>query len=168
VLPSGADQARWLAEWISAAWDDLGRPCSAEAIEHALSCAARRAAAHDDDRAVLVHGDVHEWNALAAPDGGFKLVDPDGLHAEPECDLGVIMREDPLELLAGDPWRRARWLARRTGLDMAAIWQWGVAERVSTGLLAHSIGMQLIGADMLRAADRIAAEARGEDTRWRG
>jgi streptomycin 6-kinase len=51
-------------------------------------------AAHDDERAVLVHGDVHEWNALQAPGGGFKLVDPDGLVAEPEYDLGVLMRED--------------------------------------------------------------------------
>ena len=55
----------------------------------------------------LVHGDVHQWNALEA-DGGFKLVDPDGLLAEPEYDLGIIMREDPLE---GDLHERARWLA---------------------------------------------------------
>ena len=70
----------------------------------------------DDERAVLVHGDVHQWNALEAADG-FKLVDPDGLLAEAEYDLGIIMREDPLELLDGDPHERARWLAARTGLD---------------------------------------------------
>ncbi len=62
-------------------------------------------AAHDDERAVLVHGDVHEWNALQAPGGGFKLVDPDGLLAEPEYDLGVVMREDPVRAHA-----RRRWL----------------------------------------------------------
>jgi len=28
---------------------------------HALACAELRVAAHDDERAVLVHGDVHEW-----------------------------------------------------------------------------------------------------------
>jgi hypothetical protein len=28
-------------------------------VAHALACAARRVAAHDDERAVLVHGDVH-------------------------------------------------------------------------------------------------------------
>ena len=32
---------------------------------------------------------------------GYKLVDPDGLVAEPEYDLGIVMREDPVELLAG-------------------------------------------------------------------
>jgi len=34
---------------------------------------------------------VHQWNTLEAPEG-FALVDPDGLLAEPEYDLGIIMR----------------------------------------------------------------------------
>lgn len=154
-LPSGADKGRLLAERIPFAWEETGRPCSARAIEHALDCAARRIAAHDDARAVLVHGDVHEWNALRSPDG-FKLVDPDGLLAEPEYDLGILMREDPVELMGGDPFARARWLADRTGLDATAIWEWGVVERVWTGLLATRIGLQPVGRQMLDAADRIA------------
>ena len=84
---------------------------------------------------------MHEWNALSAGEG-FKLVDPDGLLAEPEYDLGIIMREDPLELLRGDPRDRAEMLARRTGLDAEAIWEWGVVERVSTGLLGTRVGLQ--------------------------
>ena len=104
-----------------------------------------------------MHGDVQEWNTLVAK-GGYKLVDPDGLLAEPEYDLGVIIREDPLELLSGgDPWRRAHWLATRTGLDPTAIWEWGVIERVSTGLVATQIGLQPIGRQMLEAADHLAA-----------
>jgi streptomycin 6-kinase len=63
----------------------------ARAVDHALACAARRVAAHDDERAVLVHGDVHQWNALQVP-GGFKLVDPDGLLAEAEYDLAGVDR----------------------------------------------------------------------------
>jgi len=99
---------------------------------------------------------VHEWNALQAPGSGFKLVDPDGLLAEPEYDLGVMMREDPVELMEGDPRDRARWLARRTGRNSEAIWEWGVAERVSTGLLATRIGLQPVGQQMLAAADHLA------------
>src|SRR5439155_8960831 len=49
---------------------------------------------------------------------------PDGLIAEAEYDLGILMREDPRELLEGDPRSRARWLARRSGLDATAIWEW--------------------------------------------
>ncbi len=120
-LPSGADHARRLAENVTLGWEELGRPCSSHAVDHALSCAERRIAAHENGRAVLVHGEVHQWNALEAP-GGFKLVDPDGLLAEPELDLGVIMREDPLELIASDPFARAQRLAAMTGLEAAAIW----------------------------------------------
>ena len=155
-LPTGADKGRRLASFITAAWQDLNHPCSERAVCHALACAERRVAAHDDQRAVLVHGDVHEWNALEAPGGGFRLVDPDGLLAEPEYDLGVMMREDHVELLRGDPRDRARWLAARCGLDTEAIWEWGVVERVSTGLLATRIGLQPVGRQMLAAADHLA------------
>ncbi len=155
-LPTGAEKGRWLARHITATWAELGRPCSARTIEHALTCAVRRVAAHDDARAVLVHGDVHQWNVLEARDGGYKLIDPDGLLAEPEYDLGIIMREDPLELLVGDPRDRARWLAERCSKDATAIWEWGVVERVSTGLLLTRIGLQPVAGEMLAAADQLA------------
>jgi streptomycin 6-kinase len=158
-LPTGAEKGEWLIAHILRAWAELGRPCSRAAVDHAVECAHRRIAAHHPDRAVLVHGDVHQWNALSAGDG-YKLIDPDGLLAEPEYDLGIIMREDPAELMAGDPRHRARWLAARTGLDATAIWEWGVVERVSTGLVAASIGLQPVGDQMLAAADRIAAQLR--------
>lgn len=103
--------------------------------------------------ALLVHGDVHQWNALEAKQG-FKLVDPDGLLAEAEYDLGILMREDPTELLDGDPRRRAHWLAARCGLDAAAIWEWGVVERISTGLLCAEIELQPVARKMLAAADQ--------------
>ena len=155
-LPTGADKGRYLAGFIAATWEELGRPCSERAIDDALTCAAQRVEAHDDERAVLVHGDVHQWNALQA-DGDFKLVDPDGLLAEPEYDLGILMREDPIELMRGDPRERARWLAARCDLDATAIWQWGVAERVATGLLLTKIELQPVGRDMLAAADHVAS-----------
>jgi streptomycin 6-kinase len=163
-LPTGADKGRWLSEFITATWLELDRPCPERAVGHALACAARRVAAHDDERAVLVHGDVHQWNALEAPadvEQGFKLVDPDGLLAEAEYDLGVIMREDPVELRHGDPRERARWLARHAdlgqrGLDATAIWEWGAAERVSTGLLCTRIGLQPVGREMLATADYVS------------
>jgi len=169
-LPTGAGKGRWLIDYITATWTELGRPCSERAVDHALACAARRVAAHDDERAVLVHGDVHQWNVLEAPGdvhrwnaleapGGFKLVDPDGLLAEAEYDLGIVMREDPVELMRGDARGRARWLARRCGLDATAIWEWGVVERVSTGLLCTSVGLQPAGREMLAAADYVAALA---------
>jgi streptomycin 6-kinase len=155
-LPSGADKGRALAGFIPKEWEELGRPCSERAIADALSCLERRIAAHDDQRAVLVHGDVHQWNALQADGDGFKLVDPDGLVAEAEYDMGILMREDPVELLHGDPHERARWLAARCGLDATAIWEWGVAERVATGLALTKIELQPVGRQMLATADHVA------------
>ncbi len=125
-------------------------------MTYALTCADHRIAAHSQRRAVLVHGDVHEWNALQAGDG-FRLVDPDGVLAEPEYDLGVLMREDPAELLTVDPRDRARWLAARCGLDAAAIWEWGAVQRVSCGLLLTRLGVQPVARQMLAVADRVAA-----------
>ncbi|WP_369069744.1 aminoglycoside phosphotransferase family protein [Kineococcus terrestris] len=154
-LPTGADRARQLVSSITASWEDLGRPCSERAVDHALRCARRRGAAHDDERAVLVHGDVHQLNALRAG-AGFKLVDPDGLLAEPECDLGTVLRGDPVDLLRGDPHERARRLAARTGTDPAAVWEWGVVERVASGLHCTRIGVQPLGRETLTAADAVA------------
>ena len=158
-LPSGADKAAWLADHIAELAAALDGACTPAAIDHALTCADRRRRAHDPRRASLVHGDVHQWNTLRHPDGGFRFVDPDGLFAEAEYDLGVLMREDPDEPddpTRHDPRRRARWLADRTGLDEEAIWEWGVVERVSTGLTAAAIGLQPVGAQMLAVADRVA------------
>ena len=66
------------------------------------------------------------------------------------------MREDPEEL-AGDGRERAQWLAARTGLDAEAIWEWGVVERVSSGLLCTQLGLQPVGREMLVVADRVSA-----------
>ena len=128
-------RARWLVEFIPAAWEALGRPCSERAVEHALACAERRIAAHDDERAVLVHGDVHQWNALR----GRRRVQA----RRPRRPAGRA-RVRPRRDHARGPGRAARrrparpgrgGSPRRTGLDATAIWEWGVVERVSTGLL---------------------------------
>ncbi|MEM8619345.1 MAG: aminoglycoside phosphotransferase family protein [Actinomycetota bacterium] len=159
-LTTGAQKGRWLVDFIDDRQQRLDRPCSPRVMAEAFECAARRVAAHDDRRAVLVHGDVHEWNALrvegaAADDAPWKLIDPDGLFAEPEYDLGVMMREDPVELLDGDPRERAARLAEWTGTDAQAIWEWGVVERVACGLLAVEIGLQPVGDQMLAAAEAL-------------
>jgi streptomycin 6-kinase len=66
------------------------------------------------------------------------------------------MRGDPVELLHGDPQERARRLAARTGLDARAIWEWGVIERVVSGLHCTKIDLQPLGRQTLTAADAVA------------
>jgi len=154
-LRTGAEKACWLIAFIVSKWEELDHPCAERAVQHAVDCAERRIAAHDDERAVLVHGDVHQWNTIEA-DHGFKLIDPDGLLAEAEYDLGVMMREDPLDLLPGREHERAAWLAARSGLDAESVWEWGVVERVSTGLLCVQVDLQPMAGEMLAVADRVA------------
>ena len=115
----------------------------------------RRRAAHDDRTAVLVHGDIHEMNALQASDGTYKLIDPTGLRAEPACDLGTIVRCNPD--LGDDLRARTERLASRTGVDATAIWEWGTIHRVISGLYAYTIDFQPFGHLLLAEADRLTA-----------
>ena len=59
----------------------------------------------------------------------------------------------------GSPARTPGSPAARTGTDAIAIWEWGVTERVSTGLVLLSVGMAREAREMLGAADRIALQA---------
>jgi streptomycin 6-kinase len=137
-LPTGAEKAAWLADFIVTTWEQLDHPCPRRVIDLATEYCDRRAAAFDPRRAVLVHGDAHGWNTLQAGERGFKFVDPEGVWSVPEHDLAVPMREYNEPLLAGDTARlareRAAHLAERCGVDADAVWEWGFVERVSTGL----------------------------------
>lgn len=134
-LPTGADKAREYADLLPRLWEETGRPCSEATIEDALVCMERRRRAHNDRHAVLVHGDVHELNVLQAADGTFKLIDPDGLRAEPAYDLGTIVRCNPGT--GDDLPARARRLATRTGVDATAIWE---GERSTASPAASTAG----------------------------
>jgi streptomycin 6-kinase len=101
---------------------------------------------------VLCHGDLHELNALQAEGGAFRLIDPEGVVAEPEYDLGVLMRNAPGE---DDLHERADWLAAVTGCDRAAIWEWGTAERVLSGLWCRVVDHQPHGDKQLADAERL-------------
>lgn len=163
-LMTGAEKARWLSDFIAQTWEALDRPCSERAVAQGLAYAERRAAAFDPDACVLVHGDAHDHNTLQVPGTDlFKFVDPDGLAAEPACDLAVPMREWSAELLAGDPLdlglARCAQLSALTGVEAGAIWEWGVMERLSTGLLAAKLGYQPEGREMLAVADAWAFSA---------
>jgi streptomycin 6-kinase len=151
-LQRGSDRARWTIERLEQVWDESGRACSERVLADAIACAERRADAHDDIRAVLCHGDLHELNALQAEDGTFRLIDPEGVVAEPEYDLGVLMRNAPGE---DDLHERADWLAATTGCDRAAIWEWGTAERVLSGLWCRVVDHQPHGNKQLADAERL-------------
>ena len=141
-------------------------PGAQRAVERALGYACARLEARDPARQVLVHGDAHLGNLLRVErprpgaESGYVFVDPEGFLCEPEYDLGVALREWNVALLAAaDPQAVLRaWceqLARASGTDPEAIWQWAYLERVSTGLYLTHHGLPALGAPFLSVAERL-------------
>jgi streptomycin 6-kinase len=161
-LRTGADQARFLREFIHARSLALGRPCEPRTIQRAEEYTAAREASFDPSTAVLIHGDAHPANVLESRlDAGsprtFKLIDPDGMRSEPAHDLAIPLRDWTDELLAGDAVALGlAWCARlgaQSGVPAQAIWEWAFVERVSTGLFLLQLGDPQ-GERLLRVADR--------------
>jgi streptomycin 6-kinase len=157
-IQSGAQRARHLAGLIADWRERLGEPCSGRLVAQAMAFATERESAFDPARAVLLHGDAHDHNALQTLDGaGFKFVDPDPLFGERAYDIATSMRSWTDELLAGDPVRlgldRCTQLADLSGESPRAIWQWGLLERVSTGLFLMFLGRFEEGRRMLAVAE---------------
>jgi streptomycin 6-kinase len=154
--------AHWHTKFIGGLWQELGKPCSRLAFETALRFTENRARAYDPATAVLVHGDAHSGNTLqtlsqvAGTMPSFKLIDPDGLFAQPACDLGVLMR-DWLDELLPDPLKlgleRRDLLCHLTGADPQAVWEWGFIQTMSTGLLMLRIGAEDQGRKMLQVVE---------------
>ena len=140
-LVTGAEKARAQADFIRLQWEELDHPCSLQLIDGALDYASQREQAFTLSESCLVHGDAHVWNTLEAVSSptGYKFVDPEGVIGEPAIDLAVSLREWRDELLESDTLdvgqRRCELLSSLSNVDYTAIWQWGVIEHVSCGLL---------------------------------
>jgi streptomycin 6-kinase len=157
-----------LSEMIQRLTAELNHGVSRRVIDRALEYTERRRAAADPARCVVVHGDPHAGNALrvrsARPgaESGFVFVDPDAFAAEPEYDLGVVLRDWSAELLDGDASAIARrycaLLANASGFDERSIWEWGFIERVSTGLYLLSFGAVELARPFLHTAELLAKE----------
>ena len=139
----------------------IARSCQPATIARALMYCQQRAAAFQPDSAIVAHGDAHAWNTLKVSGGDpdeYRFIDPEPIIAEPAYDLGVLMREWSVECLADDPLahgqERARFLSERSGQPVESIWQWGIIQRVSNGLLClQSAPLREEGIRALAVAD---------------
>lgn len=68
------------------------------------------------------------------------------------CPYIVLLDGDPLMGLQ----MRGEKIADLTGVDPAAIWQWGFVERISTGFTLLEVGMKEEGRKMLAVADDVS------------
>lgn len=158
------DKAADLADFIPTTWARLGRPCAEGVIAQAVEYLGRRAA--DPGELVVVHGDPHPGNALAATSGrpgtetGYCFVDPDGFVGDRAYDLGVALRDWSGRLTGPDAQAvaesYAQLLADRSGVDATRIWEWGFIERVSTGLyILDVVGSPAVARPFLDSAERL-------------
>lgn len=79
---------------------------------------------------VLLHGDLHHFNILAARRRPWLAIDPKGLAGEPAYEVGALLR-DPDPLLFTDPKvqrRRVEVLHEELGFAKDRILGWGVAQ----------------------------------------
>jgi streptomycin 6-kinase len=84
---------------------------------------------------VLLHGDLHHWNILAAQREPWLALDPKGIVGEPAYEVGALLRNQIPRLLAmPDPpaamARRIAILADELGFDRARLAGWGIAQAV--------------------------------------
>jgi streptomycin 6-kinase len=84
---------------------------------------------------VLLHGDLHHYNILAAERQPWLAIDPKGVVGEPAYEVGALMRNQLPQPLAGAEAsrfiaRRLDQLAEELGLDRARLHGWTLAQAV--------------------------------------
>jgi streptomycin 6-kinase len=87
------------------------------------------------DTPVLLHGDLHHWNILAAQRQPWLALDPKGVIGEPAYEVGAWLRNPMPQLLT---WprtsavlaRRVDQLSEALGFDPQRLVGWGVAQAV--------------------------------------
>lgn len=120
-----------LSDYVARWWDDLPRITASAAYEgDVVEAVARgRELAASQPRGVLLHGDFHPGNVLAAQREPWLFIDPKPLVGEPAYDLAqwlynrarfVIRSDDPVALLQ----RQIDRFAVDLGLDPARIAGW--------------------------------------------
>ncbi len=108
-------------------------PFPASAVEKAETLFAMLLSTMDEP--VVLHGDAHHWNILAASREPYLAIDPKGVVGEPAYEVGAFLRNPMRELLdAPDParvlTRRVDIFEERFGIDRERMIQWAFAQAI--------------------------------------
>ncbi len=131
-FPTTQDWIRGL-EKLRAQFGGGTGPFSADLVDRAerLSAELHASAAP----AVLLHGDLHHYNILAAERAPWLIIDPQGVVGEPAYETGALLRNPLPQVYAWPDFaertaRRVAILAERLGEDRRRIAGWGLAQAV--------------------------------------
>lgn len=131
-FPTTRDWARGL-ERLRARFDGGTGPFDADLV--ALAESLFRDLHKSARESVLLHGDLHHDNILAARRAPWLVIDPKGLAGEPAYEIGAFLRNpspwlyeqpDPVAVLR----RRVAIFADELDFDRCRIHQWNVAQAV--------------------------------------
>jgi streptomycin 6-kinase len=131
-FPSVIDWGRGFL-WLRQHYDGGNGPFPAVLLEEAETLYAELSASMTEQ--VLLHGDLHHENILAAERAPWLAIDPKGLIGEPAYETGALLR-NRLPDLRDAPWavrvltRRVDLLAELLDLDRARIRNWAMAQAV--------------------------------------
>jgi streptomycin 6-kinase len=132
TFPSVADWGAGLQR-LRARFDGGAGPFPEELVDRAEHLFGELLASMSEP--VLLHGDLHHGNILAAERAPWLAIDPKGVVGEPACEVGAWLR-NPMPGLMADPNRR-RVTERRVDqfaelleLDRARVIGWGLAQSV--------------------------------------
>lgn len=131
-FPSVADWAAGLGR-LRAHFDGATGPFPAALVLEAEALLRDLVGSMSDP--VLLHGDLHHDNILAAQRQPWLAIDPKGLVGEPAYEVGALLRNPMPQLLAmPQPGRvlarRVDQLAEELGFDRARLRGWGLAQAV--------------------------------------
>jgi streptomycin 6-kinase len=84
---------------------------------------------------VLLHGDLHHFNILAAERQPWLAIDPKGVVGEPAYEIGALLRNPTDEVVFDHQVqaRRVDLLTAELGLDRQRVIGWGIAQAVLSG-----------------------------------
>lgn len=134
-FPTVADWAAGLRR-MRAHFEGGTGPFPAALVEQAEGLFAELLASMEEP--VLLHGDLHHYNILAAQRQPWLAIDPKGVVGEPAYEVGALLR-NPMPRLqaAGQPRRllarRVDHLSEELELDRRRVVGWGVAQAVLSG-----------------------------------
>ncbi len=152
VADRTAELARTLREHREQPWAARARPLVDEAL-----AVRDRLAAGDAGGLVLLHGDFHHGDVLAADRAPWLAVGPEPLVGDPAYDLARLAR-DRLETLVGAPAarsaarRRLAKLADALDVDRDRLRDWSVFRSVSAGVRSLAAGDRRDGELLLEFA----------------
>ena len=131
---------------------ELGPWAETLRVEHRLLEEARAAVRElvpTQSEQVLLHGDFHSGNVLAAGREPWLAIDPVPLVGEPAFDAASLLRDRGWPLTASSLKRRLDVLSGELGLDRDRIRRWGIVQALWWGVSAEKAEEDLLDAARL-------------------